>query len=146
MDTCINVPGFKTDAPWHPLLEKLDHCHGSERCYQHPMFKFLVYTEGMKMLFEEGKCYWLLDLLGSILGKPKVAIEEKRFVHVTRKGTKGSVVVYAPDGEKDKVIYSQDIPYTDFPFESFHFRWEHTVLEYQGQERIHHLAFLYSED
>jgi hypothetical protein len=146
METCINVPGFKVESPCHPLLAKLDHCHGSERVFRHPMFRLLVYTEGMQMLFEEGKCWWLLDLIGSVLGNHKVALSERKEVHVTRVDTKGAINIYNHDNRQPELIYSQKIPYTTFPFESFHFKMQQTVMELNGKETIHHILFLFSED
>ena len=42
---------------------------GTENYYRH--FSGMLYTDGIQFLAQEGKCYWLLDLIGSYQPKLK---------------------------------------------------------------------------
>lgn len=138
--TEMNVPGEQIEPPVHPLLVKLGMCTGSSVYYRHGQFRALLYTEGIKLLAQEGSCYWLLDIIGSVL--KKLMPLDKMMVHVTKKDNKGSVVIY--DQYTDKIVYQQKLPYTDFPFDAF--RFGVSITPFGEDHKPHCLMYLFSED
>lgn len=85
---------------------------GGETRYRHPIGR-LLYTEGVKYLAEKGGAYWLLDVVGSYQGNPRVKACEPQFWTLTVKDGKGVVVMREDTDTPD--IVRQRIPYTDFP-------------------------------
>jgi hypothetical protein len=86
---------------------------GSENWYRHSLNPQVLYTDGAKFLAEEGGAYWLLDIIATTQSVPAVRAEEfqawKLLVNVDRSAT-----LYCEDGNNN-VVFSQSIPYTDFP-------------------------------
>lgn len=142
----INVPdGAVVDPKEYGLLAKLEAERGTSQYWRYGgIFPRLLYTDGIRTLAQEAQCYWLLDLLGSVFSI--VNPYDRRRVHVTVVENVGSVVIY--DIETDAVIYQQRLPYTSFPLAKFWFRFDNTPfpLSKGGEDVIHHLAYLISED
>jgi hypothetical protein len=86
---------------------------GSENWYRHGIIPGVLYTDGAKFVAEEGGAYWLLDIIAISQHEPSVKAEEfqvwKLLVNMDRSAT-----VYCEDGNNN-VVFSQSIPYTDFP-------------------------------
>lgn len=86
---------------------------GSENWYRHGLNPQVQYTDGAKFVADEGEAYWLLDIIATSQSVPAVKAEEfqvwKLLVNVDRTAT-----IYCEDGN-DNVVFSQPIPYTDFP-------------------------------
>ena len=86
---------------------------GSENWYRHSINPEVLYTDGAKFVAEQGGAYWLLDIIASSQCVPVVKAEEfqvwKLLVNMDR-----TAMVYREDGNNN-VVYSQSIPYTDFP-------------------------------
>lgn len=78
----------------------------------------LVLTDGMKYLCESAECFWLADLVNSVLYDKKIFSYIKRqspvVVSVKLDGNGGAVV-------KIGKIYEQKIDATDFPLDFFEF-------------------------
>ncbi len=73
-------------------------------------YNFLVITDGIKSLCETYSCWWLIDLVASY--QPKLKNEEFQCWSLS-KNADSSAIVLATDGN-DRVIASQNIPWTDF--------------------------------
>jgi hypothetical protein len=88
--------------------------------FSYTKYYTFVITDGVKYLAETAGCYWLLDIVFSVWAKIRneahvtitLSVDlEKRRATVTMKGD--------PDEHgDDRVVYEQEIPYTDFPLES----------------------------
>ena len=148
MRTIMNTPGFKwpENVEIPSLLAELEEFHGTETVYHHYLIKQLIYTEGVRHLFQKGNCYWLSDLIAGALMNKELAKYERREVHVTAKDNKGSVVIYGIEGENKKPIWSQHLKYTDFPIPHFHMKFEQTIMGKGENEKLRDILFLFSED
>jgi hypothetical protein len=95
--------------------------YGTERHYKHPLTK-MVYSDGAKHIAETGGAYWLLDIIA--LKSPQIA-EEFQVWNLTVKD--GAGILTTEDGNKN-LVFSQGIPFTDFPAESAKFFVENGVI------------------
>lgn len=86
--------------------DRLLHYNCSDNYYKH--LQGLVYTDGVRALCTQFKCYWLLDLIAS--HQPQLR-EEFQVWKLTRNGY--TATIKATDGNDNKLI-TQHIPYTDF--------------------------------
>ncbi len=82
----------------------------------------LVYTDGVRYLAEHAACYWLLDIVWSLWWEPRVAAVLRAQEHlvctlqVDLEAQRGTLTASA--WGSDAVLYTQIIPYTDFPLEA----------------------------
>lgn len=102
----------------HELLRDLDQFTGTEMYHKHSIGgQYVLLTDGAAYLAEHARCYWLMDIIVSVLDK----LREDWFADVTL--TVDVVVrtarVEITDGSGEgAAIYEQAIEYTDFPLES----------------------------
>lgn len=91
---------------------------GTEEWTKHSPLLPLIYTDGVCYLAETAQCYWLIDIVASLYAHPYKIIEKNEFISITLKTDleKCSAVFTADDGN-NTVLYTQIIPYTDFPLE-----------------------------
>jgi hypothetical protein len=95
--------------------------NGFETPYQHA-FAGMSYSEGVKHIAAEAGAYWLIDaiLISSKCRMLQQRCEGLEFWTLTVED--GAAILVCTDGgmngEKEKVVYSQQIPYTDFPLET----------------------------
>jgi hypothetical protein len=101
------------------LESELSQFTGTEKYHRFSiLFRSLVLTDGAKYLAEKAECYWLMDIIGSIL--PLISIKSGGFCGATIakiKGTSGAV--FTADDGNGNVFYTQKIPYTDFPLDEY---------------------------
>ena len=90
------------------------HYNGTE-CYYKHSFSSFVYTDGVKALAMDCNAYWLIDLVISHQLAPKVRAEAFQ-VWQLQKEKETFYKVVATDGN-DKVIATQQIPFSDFPYD-----------------------------
>lgn len=118
----------------------LNQFYGTE-CYHRfsVLFRNLVLTDGAKYLADECQCYWLFDIIGSILIDGKIASTFKHCspVVVSIKKTGSRAVVTC--GSENAPIYTQEIEYTDFPLDEYDF-----LVGYNGDNLF--VAMLFSEN
>ena len=91
----------------------------------HRLHPNMVLTDGAKYLAEEAGCFWLYDVVWSVLNKPNVRNEDFLVVKI-RLEEKPQAVVRIEDGN-DNLLYKQVIPYTDFPMALYTF-----YIQYNG--------------
>lgn len=111
------------------LIKNLNSFIGTET-YHRVSFN-LDGTDGIKYLCDKAKCYWLMDIVGSVLYKTK----KHSFLiwRIERKG-EGAIISCYTDCEEDgtfskeKEVYSQEIKYTDFPLDEFEFYQQGNVV------------------
>ena len=105
----------KTKISPTELKNNLSHYSGSESFYRHSLGKF-IYTDGVQYLAENAECYWLLDIIGSLNFHPDKFMEKEEFMCmnlVVKSGT--TKAVFTADDGNDNILYTQEIPSTDFP-------------------------------
>jgi hypothetical protein len=81
------------------------------------LFPKVVMTDGAKYLADSTGAYWFMDIIGSVYAAHpnRKQFWEHGFAVWTLKVEGSQGVVTADDGN-DNLIYTQEIPYTDFPF------------------------------
>ena len=142
-NTFINVPGGIVKTPPHPLLVKLEGMRGTSQYYNHPQYKKLLYTDGVRLLAREGECYWLLDLVASVM-MTKLARNDYMMLRITTKDNRGVVRIVDSENPEAGDVYMQKIPFTDFPFESFQIQM--SWIPFGPDDSRHLLLYLISED
>ena len=92
--------------------------NGFETHYQHA-FAGMSYSEGVKHIAEEAGAYWLIDaiLISSKCRKLQQQCNGLEFWTLTVQDAAAVLVCTdgGLNGEKEMTVYSQTIPYTDFP-------------------------------
>jgi len=88
--------------------DELSRHTGTDNYYQHNFG--LVYTDGIKAFCDRFQCYWFIYVIVSY--QPTLKNEEFQ-VWSLGKNEDSSAVVICTDGD-NKVLASQDIPFTDF--------------------------------
>ena len=100
------------------MLDKkvLDGFTGTTRYYHHLIGDF-NYTDGVHYLAQQGKCYWLLDLIGSYqMSDEKVNKIPFQIWELKVNEDKSAVASMKEDSDKPLLV-KQRIPYTDFSLE-----------------------------
>jgi hypothetical protein len=94
--------------------EVLNQFRGSEFLYEHKMVtgSKLNLTEGCHFVCETFASYWLFDLIGSHQDK----LKNEHFQVWKLAKYKDEALITCEDGD-GKWLESQEIPYTDFPFD-----------------------------
>ena len=101
---------------------------GSETWYRHGINRTVSYTDGAKFLADKGGAYWLLDIIAIAQAHTKAVAAEEFQVWTLRVNPDDSAVVTCDDGD-GKIVYTQKIPFTDFPL--------HEVKIYFANHVIH---------
>ena len=96
---------------------------GTEGYHYLNFMKNLKFTDGMAYLAEEGKCYWLMDIVASVQNIPKIIENNNFLIWRLEKNGEGATITAYTDSERGggysdtKKVYEQEIPYSDFEFE-----------------------------
>jgi hypothetical protein len=106
------------------LQSKLQQFSGTERYHRYGSFNL---TDGIKYLAEKAECFWLLDIIQSY----KFKINQEPFVVIQlERNEDESFTFYAykdwdsglsHEEQTDELIVKQEIPFSDFPLQEFHF-------------------------
>ena len=95
----------------------LDEFIGTTEYYSYFIGNF-KFTDGVHYLAEQGKCYWLLDIIGSYqMCDKKIRNMHYQFWKLKVNEDKSALVTMREDSDQPVVI-KQRIPYTDFPLDS----------------------------
>ena len=89
---------------------------GSENWYRHGINRSVLYTDGAKFLAEQGGAYWLLDIIAIAQHHEQRVAEEEFQVWKLQVRADRSATVLCDDGNGN-IVYSQEIPFTDFPLD-----------------------------
>ena len=100
---------------------------GTEQWYRHGINRAVVFTDGAKYIADTAWGYWLLDVIALIqLHNRRIAGEAfqvwKLMVHDDRSAT-----LTCDDGH-GTIIYTQHIPFTDFPLKEITFYFTDNVI------------------
>jgi hypothetical protein len=108
-------------------LQAMDLAHftGSEQFYRHPIFRKVVYTEGVQYLAEKAGAYWLVDAIASHLAlmggeRPGQSLAEASDGMLFWKLEKRPDSSCTLSARKDcglPALVEQEIEYTDFPLD-----------------------------
>lgn len=111
-------------------LKDLNNFNGTENYYQHgPLFPNVVYSDGVQFLAVNADCFWLIDAIAS--WQPKCQKDESlrdmqfwtlrphQVSDTPQPGENRAMATLVCERDTDDVAFSQDIPFTDFPFEAF---------------------------
>jgi hypothetical protein len=92
---------------------------GTENYFRHPLFRGVVYTDGIQFLVENG-CSWLLDMAAAHLsGHPGLADECCGMIFLTlTKHENGTASFEGKTDEDMPILLSEEISWTDFPLDS----------------------------
>jgi len=101
------------------ILNDLAHFSGTERYRRHSiLFPNLLLTDGCLYLAKEAQCFWLFDIIGSILRLPE--IKKEGFFVAKIKKEENRATFTADDGNGN-ILYTQFIGWTDFPLPEYSF-------------------------
>ena len=98
---------------------------GTETWWRHPLCRDVLYTDSAKYVADAGEAYWLLDVIASGQLVSRVKCEEFQVWILKVKDNSG--VVTAEDGN-GKVIYRQELEFTDFPLPEIKFYFTDSVI------------------
>ena|SRR6185437_13341168 len=116
----IDMP-IKTLEP-----EDLNQFIGTENWYRHALVHSVTYTDGVKYVADNGGAYWLLDEI-ALPQKFNAAVKNEPFQvwKLTVSERKG--VLTCDDGD-GKIVYTKQIPFTDFPLPEIKFYFTDNVI------------------
>lgn len=99
----------------HPIEFELSNFTGSENFHRWSIiFRNCILTDGMKYLCEKAGAYWFADIIASIL--PKIKQAGNFSTCQIKKNKTGNGCVFTADDGNGSVFYTQQISYTDAPF------------------------------
>lgn len=109
----------------------------------------LLCTDGIMGVAQEASAYWLIDIVGSLKYEPKVWAEmnEHRLivckleVNLEKSTAVFTATEMPEDEEAPMAIYTQEIPYTDFPLEEVTMWLDMESRSHEGEQ----VLFLPSE-
>jgi hypothetical protein len=113
--------------------------HGSEEFYRHPLNRKVTWTEGVQFLAEEAGAYWLLDEI-ALANQYQRAVKDEEFQvwTLTLRNESRSGVLSLENENFDAVltcgdsngntVYTQPIPFTDFPLRFVELYFENDVI------------------
>ncbi|MDV3547209.1 MULTISPECIES: DUF6876 family protein [Weeksellaceae] len=104
--------------------EFYNHFSGTEQYYAY--FFGFVFTDGVKIIAEEEQCFWLIDCIVSYQLSEKFRQEEFQVWKLERV-KENEFRLTATDGN-NKILATQDIPFSDFFFNEFTIWKEGNVL------------------
>lgn len=105
------------------LKHELQQFSGCDVPIRHRLAPLLCFTDGVDHLRKAGHAYWLVDAIASYYGQGGRHINKLGdhfagfHVWTLRSVDEGAVLVAAADTDEPALI-TQDIEYTDFPFDS----------------------------
>ena len=98
---------------------------GTEHYYK---YHSILITDGVKYFAEQASAFWLIDIVWSVQDQ----FYDEDFVHITLTVKDDEIaLLLCTDGDKGdgaRVLYQQEIEYTDCPEGVWHFYQEGNVL------------------
>jgi hypothetical protein len=100
---------------------------GSENWYRHGINRAVLFTDGAKYVADQGGAYWLLDIIAIAQQHDKSVSAEEFQVWKLLVRADRSATVLCDDGNGN-VVYTQEIPFTDFPLDEVNFYFANNVI------------------
>ena len=111
--------------------EELGQFTGSEHWYQHNLVRSITYTDGAKYVADHGGAYWLLDEIALAQKfSPLVKAEPFQLWRLAVSDTKGTITC---DDGNGNIVYTKQIPFTDFPLPEIEFYFTDNVILLPGE-------------
>ena len=104
------------------IQEFIAHANGADHMIRHPLTG-MTYSSGMGWIAENAGAYWLIDaiLINSKHKRLQEVCEGFEVWTLTKNETGSGAKLVCTDGGMDsdeaKTVYTQRIPYTDFPLQ-----------------------------
>lgn len=113
------------------IAHALAHCTGSQSQFQHGLFRWFKYTDGVQTLAELAGAYWLIDLAASHQLNRKVRAQQFQLWTLRKlpDSAKNKAVAECRWDSNQKPIARQLIEYTDFPFDELGDSFEFYVVD-----------------
>jgi len=106
--------------------EDLSQFIGSEHWYQHGLVRAITYTDGAKYVADAGGAYWLLDEIA--LAQKFVQSVKKEPFQVWMLAVTDQRGVLTCDDGNGNIVYTKQIPLTDFPLPEVKFYFTDNVI------------------
>ena len=100
---------------------------GTEQWFRHSINSKVLYTEGAQYLAEHAGAYWLLDEIALIQPYNQNVAEEEFQVWTLAVQSTRSATLTCDDGNGN-VVFTKQIPYTDFPLETIKLYFANNVI------------------
>jgi hypothetical protein len=100
---------------------------GTEQWYRHSINRTVLYTDGVRYVAEHGQAYWLLDEIALIQPYDKSIAAEEFQVWKLEVQPDKTATLTCDDGN-GHVVFSKEIPYTDFPLETITLYFANDVI------------------
>lgn len=108
--------------------EHLSRFTGTENWHRHGINRQVVFTDGAKYVADQGGAYWLLDAIAIAQRFEKNVAAEEFKVWKLKVNEDRTASLTCDDGN-DNIVYTQNIPYTDFPLDEIKFYFtDNTIL------------------
>lgn len=110
------------DKKRQKLLATLPQFTGTTQYYKYPFFSITVFlTEGAYYLVKEAECHWLIDAILSHQINPEISnhpeLQSLQFWKLNVRDD-DSASLWC-EWDKDQIVETQEIAYTDFPLDTF---------------------------
>jgi len=105
---------------------------GTEQWYRHSINRTVLYTDGVRYVAEHGQAYWLLDEIALIQPYDKNIAAEEFQVWKLDVQPDNTATLTCDDGN-GHVVFSKEIPYTDFPLETITLYFANDVIHLPGE-------------
>ena len=106
------------------LQEALFFCRGTENYYKNKHITF-EYTDGVKIFCEKAEAYWLLDLVNSFVKTKPDLNDDLIGILLTVRENNTAKITFK---KNTKILYKQEIPFTDCPIGKWKFFYQEGVL------------------
>jgi|SRR5581483_4311099 len=106
--------------------EDLAQFTGTDNWYQHGLVRSITYTDGAKYVAETGGAYWLLDEI-ALAQRFSAAVKREPFQVWKLTVCEHKGVLICDDGD-GKVVYTKQVPFTDFPLSEIKFYLTDNVI------------------
>ena len=100
---------------------------GTEKWYRHSITRNILYTEGAQHVAEHGDAYWLLDEIALIQPYDRNVAAEEFQVWTLNVRPYRTATIACDDGNGN-VVFSKEIPYTDFPLDTINLYFANNVI------------------
>lgn len=100
---------------------------GTESWYRHRLVRSILYTDGAKYVAEQGGAYWLLDSI-AFAQKASPAVATEAFQVWTLAVHPDKTAVLTCEDGNGNAVYTQQLEYTDFPFEKVTLYFTNNVI------------------
>lgn len=106
--------------------EDLEQFTGSETWYRHNLVPTITYTDGSKHVADAGGAYWILDEI-ALAQRFNLLVRAEPF-QVWTLAVADNTGVLTCDNGNNKLIFTKEIPFTDFPLPGIKFYFTDNVI------------------